>query len=267
MYLKLSKLQKKSLISEIKSILIVVIFALCIRTFIFELFYVPTGSMRATILEGDYIFATKYNYGFSIYSIPFNPKIFQGRILSKTPDRGDVIIMRPPHSMDQRYIKRLIGMPGEKIQIINDLIYINDKPIERQEIGEYKSESGVEFIKFKETLPNGVSFFSYKMKYRTKDFRFDEANYGPKIIESDKYFFIGDNRDNSGDSRYQLGTVPFENFIAKGRFVAFSTKEPLWNSESGLLEQINRIWLWLSSIRFERFFCELSDDVITENEQ
>lgn len=237
----------------------VVILALAVRTFIIELFYVPTGSMNGTILEGDYVFSTKYNYGYSIYSIPFNPNLFEGRILADQPERGDIIIMRPPHNMQERYIKRLIGLPGDKIEIINDITYINDVAVERTEVGGYINEAGQKFIKFKETLPNGLSFCSYKAKYLQHVFDIDHSNYGPHIVADGHYFFMGDNRDNSGDSRYQLGTVPFKNLIAKGQFILFSTEQPLWDSSAGFIKQIERIGIWISSIRFNRLFNNLYD--------
>jgi signal peptidase I len=247
----------KSLSSEALSILIVIILALGVRIFVLELFYVPTGSMKGTILEGDYIFSTKYSYGYSIYSFPFNPDIFEDRILANAPERGDVIIMRPPHDMEERYIKRLLGLPGDKIQIIDDLIYINETPITRVEVGDYVDEEGINFRKFKETLPNGASYFSYKMKYPSTKITVDHSNFGPHIVEPGRYFFIGDNRDSSGDSRYQLGTVPFRNFIAKGRFVLFSTKHVLWDPSQGFFGQIKRVGTWFMSIRFSRFFNSL----------
>ena len=248
---------KNSTKSEITSFVIVILIALAVRTFCIELFYVPTGSMRATILEGDYIFSTKYNYGYSIYSIPWNPDIFEGRIFDSPPKRGDVIVMRPPHNMEERYIKRLIGLPGDKIEIKNDLIYINDTPIERVEVGSYVSEDRVEYIKFKETLPNNTSYFSYKLKNQPLRFDIDVSNYEPKIVEEGKYFFLGDNRDQSGDSRYQLQTVDSRNFIAKGQFVLFSTKIALWDSKSSFTEQIARIGDWVLSIRFNRISSSL----------
>jgi signal peptidase I len=247
----------KSLSSEAFSLLVVIILALGVRIFVLELFYVPTGSMKATILEGDYIFSTKYSYGYSIYSFPFNPDIFEDRIFANVPERGDVIIMRPPHDMEERYIKRLFGLPGDKIQIIDDLIYINETPITRVEVGDYVDEEGINFRKFKETLPNGSSYFSYKMKYPSTKITVDHSNFGPHIVEPGRYFFIGDNRDNSGDSRYQLGTVPFRNFIAKGRFVLFSTKQVLWDPREGFLGQIKRVGTWFMSIRCSRFFNSL----------
>lgn len=208
--------------------------------------------MSATILEGDYVFSTHYNYGYSIYSLPFSPDIFNGRILANQPERGDVVVMRPPHDMKIMYIKRLIGLPGEKIQIIDDVTYVNDKPIKRVEIGNHTNEQGVSFIKFKETIKNGVSFFTYKMKYPNKQLGIDQSNFGPYLVEEGHYFFMGDNRDNSGDSRYQLGNVPFRNLISKGHFTLFSIKEPLWDAKAGFFEQIGRVWTWLSSIRFNR---------------
>lgn len=243
--------------SEIKSLILVIILALAVRTFFLELFFVPTPSMNATILEGDYIFSTKYNYGYSVYSIPFNPDLFEGRIFAQQPERGDIIIMRPPHLMHERYIKRLIGLPGEKIEIINDVTYINDVAVKRVKVGKYINKAGQKFQKFKETFPNGVSFFSYKLKYTQPDLRIDRSNYGPRIIEDGNYFFMGDNRDNSGDSRYQLGTVPFRNLIAKGQFIIFSTEESLWDSNAGFWEQISRVGTWVSSIRFNRLFSNL----------
>jgi signal peptidase I len=161
--------------------------------------------------------------------------------------------------MNIRYIKRLIGLPGDKIQIINDVTYINDVAVERVEVGEYIDKKGQKLIKFKETFADGFSFFSYKDKYTQYDSRVDRSNYGPYVVEDGRYFFLGDNRDNSGDSRYQLGTVPFRNFIAKGRFVIFSTEEQLYDPNVGFFEQISRVGTWISSIRVKRLFTNLYD--------
>lgn len=246
--------KKESIKTEIKSLLLVVILALMVRTFIIELFFVPTGSMKATILKGDYIFSTKYSYGFSRYSIPFSPNLFEGRLLASFPERGDIIIMRPPHEMSTRFIKRLIGLPGEKIQITNDVIYINDQPMPRIEVGKYIDEQGTEYIKFREKLPNGLSYFIYKVKHFYPIFKHEYSNFGPYIIPSGHYFFLGDNRDESADSRAQLGVVPFKNLIAKAQFVLFSTKEYLWDSNLSIIDQILQVGKWLSSIRFNRLF-------------
>ncbi len=248
---------KSNIKSEIRSLLIVVIIALLIRIFIIELFVVPTGSMKETILENDYIFSTKYSYGYSKYSIPFSPNLFSGRIFETKPTRGDIVIMRPPHDMDKRYIKRLIAMPFEKIEIKNNVTYINDKPVTRKEIGEVIGEDGTIYLKFLETLPNGLNFYSYKLKYAKNKFGDNLNDFGPYIIPEGHFFFMGDNRDLSGDSRYQLGFVPFENFIAKAQFVIFSTEKILWDPKLNLIEQISGFGSWLASIRFRRLLTNM----------
>lgn len=239
-------------LKEIKSLLFVIFLALVIRIFIMEPFCVPTGSMKATILENDYIFSTKYSYGYSKQSFPFSPNIFSGRILSSSPNRGDIIVFRSPNDMETRLIKRLIGLPGDKIQLINDVIYINDKPIKRQEVGTFIDEDGKEYKKYNETLPNGVSYLSYKLD--------DLSYYGNTpvfYVPEDKYFFLGDNRDNSRDSRVDLGFVPFENFIAKAQFIWFSTKQTLWNKDMSIEVFIPKFMSWLKSIRGYRIFKNL----------
>lgn len=251
--------EKKNLKSEITSLLLVILFALSIRTFVIELFFVPTPSMQATILRNDYIFSTKYSYGFSRYSIPFSPDLFKGRVLASVPERGDIIIMRPPHDMTTRYIKRLIGLPGEKIEIKKDVTYINDIPVERVKVGEYFDETNQEYVKYKETFPNGLRFYTYKLKELDGIAETGHSDFGPYIVPKDHFFFMGDNRDQSGDSRYQLGFVPFENLIAKAQFVFLSTKEIFWDEKLGILDQLARFWTWLSSVRFDRLFKSLYD--------
>jgi signal peptidase I len=251
--------EKKNLKSEITSLLLVILFALSIRTFVIELFFVPTPSMQATILANDYIFSTKYSYGFSRYSIPFSPDLFKGRIFASVPERGDIIIMRPPHDMNTRYIKRLIGLPGEKIEIKKDVTYINDIPVERTKVGEYLDETNQEYVKYKETFPNGLRFYTYKLKELEGIAETGHSDFGPYIVPKDHFFFMGDNRDQSGDSRYQLGFVSFENLIAKAQFVFLSTKEIFWDEKLGILDQLARFWTWLSSVRFDRLFKSLYD--------
>ena len=183
--------EKKNLKSEITSLLLVILFALSIRTFVIELFFVPTPSMQATILANDYIFSTKYSYGFSRYSIPFSPDLFKGRIFASVPERGDIIIMRPPHDMNTRYIKRLIGLPGEKIEIKKDVTYINDIPVERVKVGEYFDETNQEYVKYKETFPNGLSFYTYKLKELDGIAGTGHSDFGPYIVPKDHFFFMG----------------------------------------------------------------------------
>lgn len=246
--------KKTYTLQELKSLFYVVLVALAIRFFIIELFFVPTGSMKTTILENDYIFSTKYSYGYSKHSLPFSPNIFSGRIFARPPERGDIIIFRPPHDMEIRYIKRLIGLPGDKLQLINDVIYINDQPIQREEIGSCVGEDGQKFKKYREILPNGVSYISYKHDQHQVDkiIYSHKSNTEIFYLPKDKYFFLGDNRDDSGDSRFELGLVPFENFIAKAQFILFSTRELLWLEHATIMERFTQIWLWLKSIRFDR---------------
>ncbi|MGI4752220.1 MAG: signal peptidase I [Janthinobacterium lividum] len=247
----------KTTAQEWKSFILVVVIALMIRILIIESFVVPTGSMKATILENDRIFGTKYSYGYSNYSLSFFDFIhlFKGRIFAHTPERGDIIIFRPPHEMSTRYIKRLIGLPGDKVQLIDDVIYINDEKIERVESGIYVSEEGRKYLKFKETLPNGKTYFSYKLAPVLGIMSNDKyGNTDAFYVPEGEYFFLGDNRDQSNDSRIDLGFVPFENFIAKAQFIWFSTKITWWDSDIGVVNLILKLKPWVESIRFNRIF-------------
>ncbi|KAF8818816.1 signal peptidase I [Rickettsia endosymbiont of Cardiosporidium cionae] len=238
--------------------LIVVISVLSIKIFLIELFFVPTGSMNNTILNNEYILGSKYSYGFSKYSIPFFPNIFEGRLFSTEPGRGDIVIMKNPNS-DVRFIKRLIGMPGEKVEIINDVIYINDIPIKRSFVSLVNNENGKQYMKYQETLFNNVSYFSYKFIKADNNLldRYNFANFGPYVIPQGHYFFLGDNRDESSDSRFSLGFVSFEHFIAKAQYIVFSTKYLLKDENTSFIEALSRIWLWVNSIRSNRLFTNL----------
>ena len=240
--------RRTTLAEEAKSLLFVAFIAIIIRTLIIEPFFIPSGSMKDTLREGDYVFATKYNYGYSKFSFLFiTPEFITGRMLESKPERGDIIIFKPPHKMDTRFIKRLIGLPGDKIQMVSGILYINDKPIEREFIGKTANENGDEFKKYLEILPNGTKYhaqYALSDKSRgladnTKAFTVPEGN----------YFFMGDNRNESDDSRSNLGFVPFENFIAKAQFIFFSTKEWLWIDNSGIIEQLAQVPKWFGSMR------------------
>lgn len=245
--------------SELVSFSIIIAIALFIRFFIIELFYVPTASMRETIFNGDYIFSTKYSYGYSNYSLPFSPDIIKGRILAHKPERGDIVILRTPNDKKNRYIKRLIALPGEKIEIKDDVIYVNDQPVERQYVEDIIHEDNKEYKKYEETLSNGRKYYSYILKSDElrPDMLHELQNYGPEIVPENHYFFLGDNRHESGDSRFQLGMIPFDHLIAKARLVIFSTKISLWDSDIGFAEQIKRLGTWICSIRWNRIFQKL----------
>jgi len=214
--------RKKSYIFEVFEVLAIV---LIIRVLIFEPFYIPSGSMNATLLEGDYIFATKYDYGYSNFSIPFSPKIVSGRLFGSKPERGDIVIFRPPHHMSIRYIKRLIGLPGDRIQMIGGVLHINGQKVDTKYIGKRKiGDDGkiTEYDEYQERLPNGKSYNilldPISWRRNTKIFE----------VPPGHYFFLGDNRDNSLDSRYTLGYVPEENLIAKAKMIYFSSQKSLF---------------------------------------
>ncbi len=240
---------------EAKSLSVILLIALAIRIFVVEPFYIPSSSMKDTLFEGDYVFASKYDYGFSKDSMLFiHPDFIKGRVMAKAPERGDVIIFRPPHQMEIRYIKRLIGLPGDKVQLKNSLLYINDALVPREEIGRLEDKEG-SYTRYVETLPNGLKYNILQLNNTSHDEIHQMANNTPEfIVPEGQYFFLGDNRDQSGDSRFQLGFVPFENFIAKARFLYFSSDNQLWLESPAIMEQIKQIYYWISSLRLSRFF-------------
>src|SRR5690348_9565028 len=120
----------------VRVIIHALLIALVIRTFLFQPFNIPSGSMKATLLVGDYLFVSKYSYGYSHYSIPFSPPLFSGRIFGSEPSRGDIVVFRLPKDDTTDYIKRVIGLPGDRIQMKEGLLYINDTPVERQRMSE-----------------------------------------------------------------------------------------------------------------------------------
>ncbi len=185
---------------------------------------------------------------------PFTLIFLVAEYLKLPPKRGDIIIFRPPNNMSIRYIKRLVGLPGDKIQLINDVIYINNQPIQRQEMEDYQSESGKIYKKFQETLPGGISYFSYKLQQSGNSLMTHPETTPVFYVPANKYFFVGDNRDESNDSRLSLGYVPFENFIGKAHFIIFSTQQTFWKDNITIMDQILRVKTWLTSIRFNRLF-------------
>lgn len=246
-------------LEEFLSFVYICLLAIAFRVLIFEPFYIPSGSMKPNLTEGDYIVSTKYSYGYSNYSLPFSPNLFEGRILDSLPERGDVIIFRPPNNMEQRYIKRLIGIPGDKIQLIEGVVYINDVPVKRNFIKESQVD-GLDFIEYEEILPSGKKFVTKNIKTTPGSYEEKKQiiinNMGPFIVPDAHYFFLGDNRDQSGDSRFELGYVPFQNFIGKAQFIFFSFGEKLW-IDSGVSDQLFQIQKWLLSFKGHRAFKRL----------
>ncbi|WP_295813283.1 signal peptidase I [uncultured Nitratireductor sp.] len=216
--------------------------ALVIRTFLFQPFSIPSGSMRPTLLEGDYLFVTKWAYGYSRHSLPFSPPIFSGRIWASEPQRGDVVVFKFPPNPSIDYIKRVVGLPGDKIQMREGALYINDQAVEREKIGQIDDSDITEMDRpvdlYRETLPNGVS-------YETLDLTANGIGDNTRefIVPEGHYFMMGDNRDNSADSRFSVGFVPAENLVGRANVIFFS----IAGGASPL-----ELWRWPSEVRPSR---------------
>ncbi len=220
------------------------IIALVIRTFLFQPFNIPSGSMKETLLVGDYLFVSKYSYGYSHYSLPFSPPLFPGRVWAAQPNRGDVVVFRLPKDDSTDYIKRVIGLPGDRIQMIDGVLHINGEPVKRERVADFLTNDANGNIRrstrYLETLPNGRSHYILEVNDsnphdNTQVYRVPEGH----------YFAMGDNRDRSRDSRFLdgVGFVPRENLIGRAEFLFFSV-----NGE------VYEIWKWFWTVRFNRIF-------------
>ena len=237
---------KEGLGELIKTILYAGALAMCIRFTIAQPFRIPSGSMQPTLLVGDYMVVCKWSYGYSRFSFePLNFGAPHGRLFGKAPERGDVIVFRPEPQLDKDLVKRLIGMPGDTLQVRGGAVYINGEPLKRESLGvvTFKEQTGdySEIQAWKETLPNGVSYTTFD---REEEGRLDDT---PAYeIPEGHYFFMGDDRDNSADSRVldQVGYVPLENLVGKVQFVFLS-----YDPSTSLFKP----WTIITGLRGDRF--------------
>ena len=220
------------------------ILALVIRTLLFQPFSIPSGSMRPTLLEGDYLFVTKWAYGYSRYSLPLSPNLFSGRIFGSDPERGDVVVFKFPPNPSLDYIKRVVGLPGDRIQMKDGQLYINSNAVLREKVGQIDNPDITEVNRpidvYRETLPNGVS-------YDTLDLEPDSIGDNTRefVVPEGHFFMMGDNRDNSIDSRFNVGFMPGDNLVGRANIINFS----IANGASPL-----EIWKWPTEMRGSRLF-------------
>ncbi len=204
----------------VKIVIQAVILAFLVRIFLLQPFNIPSGSMQDNLLVGDYLFVSKYSYGYSKHT--FGVDLFSGRVFASEPKRGDVVVFKLPSDESQDYIKRVIGLPGDRIQMIGGVLHINGKPVQKKPAGEFISNVYEQPVaKFQETLPNGVSYFVLDAAPHNEQHYTDNTE--EYVVPEGKYFMMGDNRDNSTDSRNPVvGPVPFENLVGRAQFIFFS---------------------------------------------
>ncbi len=233
-----------------KTIFFALLIALVLRVLLFQPFTIPSASMEPNLYEGDYIVVSKWSYGYSKHAIPFSPPVFEGRLFAREPRRGDIVVFKLPRDNRTDYVKRLIGLPGDRIQMIDNVLHINGEPARDVVVSERDAANmyGMPVIRARETLPDGKTFMiqDYGPGNEADDTRVFEVPQG-------YYFMMGDNRDNSIDSRYDqsadgVGLVPAENLIGKAEIILFSWKPgaSLWNPIS-----------WFSKVQPSRFFTVL----------
>ncbi|HIJ62780.1 MAG TPA: signal peptidase I [Rhodospirillaceae bacterium] len=230
----------------IRTVVYAVLIALVVRTLAFEPFNIPSKSMVPTLLVGDYLFVAKYSYGYSRHSMPLSLHLFDGRVFFKMPERGDVAVFKVPSDNRTDYIKRVIGLPGDHIQVIHRVLYINGKATERKQIEDYVERDprgGAQiFTQYIETLPEGRThlIIEYPGSESTAD------NTPEYVVPPNHYFMMGDNRDNSQDSRFlgAVGYVPEENLVGRAEIIFFSA-----DGSAALWE----LWRWPWAIRWDRF--------------
>jgi len=227
------------------------VIALVVRTFLYQPFHIPSGSMKSTLLVGDYLFASKFSYGYSRFSLPFAFIPFSGRLFGAEPKRGDVVIFKLPRDGSTDYVKRVIGLPGDEILVRAAIVYVNGKALPQVRAGEYvgPEEQRRPKPRYVETLPNGITHYVLHWQREA-----DLDNAGPFKVPAGHYFMMGDNRDDSVDSRvsslrYGVGFVPYENLIGRAEVVFFSIAVDDPNAL-----RLTSPWTWPFDVRWGRMF-------------
>ena len=236
--------QKTGVLENVKTLVYAGLIALCIRTLAFEPFNIPSGSMIPTLLVGDFLFVSKYSYGYSRFSLPLTLNLFSGRIFGRNPERGDVAVFKWPRDNSTDYIKRIVALPGDRIQMKSGNLFINGTLVTRRLVGEYtaqESGSATMATEYSETLPNG------RKHEIIKQFEEGGLNTTPEFkVPENHVFAMGDNRDNSSDSRDPsggVGFIPIDNLVGRAEFIWFSidVQAPWW-----------QVWEWPFEIRWSR---------------
>jgi len=244
-----AKPKKSGVIETLKTILIAGSVALAFRSALYEPFNIPSESMLPTLLVGDYLFVSKFTYGYSRHSILFSPPLFKGRVFENPVKRGDVAVFKLPRDGSTDYIKRIVGLPGDRIQMVGGVLQINGEAVKRERIADYVdidpySKRLRRTVQYRETLPGGATFLTLD---REPNSEFDNTR--AFVVPQGHYFAMGDNRDNSLDSRAEpaigVGFVPAENLVGRADVLWFST-----DGTASLFEP----WYWIGATRFSRMF-------------
>lgn len=245
--------KEESVGEVIRTVVYALLIAFVIRSLFIEPFNIPSGSMTPTLLTGDYVFVSKFSYGYSRYSFPFAPGFIHGRFFDSLPKRGDVAVFINPHT-DEDYIKRIVGLPGDKIQVVHGILTVNGEPSKRERIGDFlehewsdEADRPYEVLRYHyiETMPNGVTHEILGEPTLQPEDSLSQDDTQVFTVPDGMFFAMGDNRDNSADSRLDLGYVPLENLVGRAdrRFISLAPGAHLWE-----------FWRWPWTLRISRFF-------------